>query len=49
MPSSFDQYKTAFLGGIYFERGSTHNLVEELLRSLDQQVSKKWNPKGPLS
>jgi hypothetical protein len=27
--------------------GATHNWVEEHLRTLDQQVSEKWDSKGP--
>jgi hypothetical protein len=35
-----------FLGHL-LERGSTHNLVEEHLRTLDRQVSEKWDAKDP--
>jgi hypothetical protein len=46
MPSSFDQCKDSIFSGIFLERGATHNLVEEHLRTLDQQVSEEWDRKG---
>jgi hypothetical protein len=45
MPSSFDQYETAFLG-FFLTRVATHSSVEEHLRTLDQQVSEESEGAG---